>query len=189
MNKLFMLLMLLLPPMAALAQGHGAAVSPEMQKLDFMVGEWQGEGFMEFGPGERRSSKVKEVIQRKAGGHVLMIEGLGKAGIPGKNEERVVHDAFAMMWYDNESKQFRMQAFTAAGGPVNPSITVGDKTLVWGFRNPQAGEIRFTIKLDEAGRWNEVGEMSRDGATWRKFFEMTLRRVGAAGGSERNSIK
>lgn len=176
MRKMFVLL-LLLTPLPSLAQNHGGAVPPEMQKLDFMVGEWQGEGTMDFGPGDRRASKVKEVVQRKAGGHVLMIEGLGKASVPGKDEEMVVHDAFAMIWYDNESKQFRMQAFRAAGGSVNPSITVDDKTIVWGFRDPRAGQIRFTIKLDEAGRWNEIGESSRDGATWRKFFEMTLRRV------------
>jgi hypothetical protein len=26
-------------------------------------------------------------------------------------------------------------------------------------------------------RWLEMGELSQDGAQWRKFFEMTLRRV------------
>jgi hypothetical protein len=42
---------------------------------------------------------------------------------------------------------------------------------------PQVGDVRFTIKLDEKGRWFEVGEISQDGREWRIFFEMTLERV------------
>jgi hypothetical protein len=37
--------------------------------------------------------------------------------------------------------------------------------------------IHYSITIDDQGVWNEVGESSTDGATWRKFFEMTLRRV------------
>jgi hypothetical protein len=36
--------------------------------------------------------------------------------------------------------------------------------------------IRYTIRLDDKGRWFEIGERSTDGATWTKFFEMTLAR-------------
>jgi hypothetical protein len=31
--------------------------------------------------------------------------------------------------------------------------------------------------LDEAGRWFGIGEISRDGMNWNKFFEMTLKRA------------
>jgi hypothetical protein len=37
--------------------------------------------------------------------------------------------------------------------------------------------VRYTIRLDENGRWFEIGETSSDGSEWRKFFEMTLTRV------------
>jgi hypothetical protein len=45
------------------------------------------------------------------------------------------------------------------------------------MKMPQFGDVRFTIKLDEKGRWFEVGEVSQDGKERRKFFEMTLERV------------
>ena len=32
-------------------------------------------------------------------------------------------------------------------------------------------------QLEGADRWVEVGELSQDGTTWRKFFEMTLQRA------------
>jgi hypothetical protein len=37
--------------------------------------------------------------------------------------------------------------------------------------------MRFTVRLNEKGQWFEVGEFSRDGKAWQKFFEMTLERV------------
>lgn len=177
MKRLIAVLILSAAPALAFAQTQGAANSAEMRKLDFLAGPWEGESWIEYGPGQRRTAKVKESVQVKAGGSVLLIEGLGKTRAAGKDEEVVVHSAFATVWYDGEAKRFRMMAWLATGDSMNADITVGDKNLVWGFRDARAGRIRFTIKLDEAGRWFEIGEVSRDGTNWNKFFEMTLKRM------------
>ena len=177
MKILVVMLMMLLFPALALAQTHGASNSSELRKLDFLAGEWEGDGWIEFGPGERHTFRQKESIQSKAGGHVLLIEGLGKGKLQSTGEEGVVHNAFAVVSYDKEAKRFRFLAWRATGDSVDADVIVAEKSLVWGFRDPRAGQIRFTIKLDSAGRWVEIGETSRDGQTWRKFFEMTLQKV------------
>jgi len=51
-------LILLAWPALASAQTQGAVNSPEMRKLDFLLGAWEGEGWMEVGPGQRRAVKV-----------------------------------------------------------------------------------------------------------------------------------
>jgi hypothetical protein len=48
--------------------------------------------------------------------------------------------------------------------------------VVWAFDVPGAGRIRYTIRLDEQGRWHEVGDRSVDGQQWHRFFEMRLSR-------------
>ncbi len=45
-----------------------------MQRLAFMAGKWQGEGWMESG-GERHAFRGGEVVQEKLGGLALLIEG------------------------------------------------------------------------------------------------------------------
>ncbi len=50
-----------------------------------------------------------------------------------------------------------------------------DGAFVWSMTHPQAGRVRYTIRVD-AGRWHEVGESSRDGISWSRFFEMGLAR-------------
>src|SRR5215475_5817153 len=176
MKKTVAVLILLAWPALASAQTQGAVNSPEMRKLDFLLGAWEGEGWMEVGSGQRRAVNVKESVQGKAEGSVLTLEGLGKAKAPGKEEERVVHNAFAIVWYDGEAQRFRMLSWRA-GQSIDSEITVAEKSLIWGFRDQRAGQIRFTIKLDEDGRWFEIGEISRDGTSWNKFFEMRLKRA------------
>ncbi len=182
MKKLAALMLLLLCAFAApaFAQTLAAPAPPqlaEMKKLDFLAGQWQGEGWIVLGPGQRRTFRQTETVQNKVGGTVLLIEGLGKGKVPGQAEEVTIHNAFAVVSYDDQAKAFRWRAFRADGVEMDAAATVTERNIVWGFRDPRAGEVRFTIKLNEAGQWFEVGELNRDGKTWFKFFEMTLQRV------------
>lgn len=160
----------------SLAQSAAPPATGEMKKLDFLVGRWRGEGWIMLGPNRRHTFRQTEEVERKAGGTVLLIEGLGKSTDPG-NAGATVHSAFAVVSYDRDAKVFRWRAFRADGSSVDAEATVSENTLVWGFRDPRGGSVRFTVRLNEKGQWFEVGEMSRDGQTWMKFFEMTLNRV------------
>jgi hypothetical protein len=154
-----------------------AAQREAMKKLDFLVGHWKGEGWMEFGSGQRRTFQGTEVVQNKLDGLLLAIEGLHRGQVGDK--EVVVHNAFAVVSYDGKARRYRFQAFTGRGGYEDAQATVSDGQLVWGMKVPQFGDVRYTIKLDAKGRWFEIGEVSRDGKTWQQFFEMTLARVEA----------
>lgn len=175
MKKTLMLMMLVLLPVAALAQSPGAGNRAEMKKLDFLLGRWQGEGWIQLGP-ERHTFRQTETVESKVDGLVLIVEGLGKDKSPGR-ENVVIHNAFAVASYDDKTKQFRWHAFRADGLSLDVEAKVNENSLVWGFPAPRGGDIRFTIKLNEKGEWFEVGEFSQDGKTMQKFFEMTLQRA------------
>src|ERR1051325_3113402 len=142
----------------------------EMKKLSFFVGEWKGEGWVEFVPGQRRVSSVTEKGQFKLDGTVLVLEGLGKAKIAGKGEEVVVHNAMGILSYDEQAKLYRMRSYLADGRWVDAEARFTDKGFQWGFQT-QGMNIRYTIKLNEKGEWFEFGEMSPDGKTWRQIHE------------------
>ena len=177
MKQLAALLFLLMLPMMSIAQTHPPSTPLEMKKLDFLVGQWKGEGWMEYRPGQRQTYTVNESVQRKVEGAVLLIEGLGTTRMPDKPEEIPIHKAFAIVDYDVKAKLFRLRAYRAGDGSTDTEPKVGENTLIWGFRDARGGEIRFTIKLNEKGQWFEIGEYSSDGKTWRKFLEMTLNRL------------
>lgn len=167
--------------LAALAISLSAQNSPQaapdaMKKLDFLVGEWKGEGWIAFGTGERRTFTQSETIQPKLGGLLLQIEGLGKSKDPGK-EGAIIHNAFAIVSYDDKAKQIRFHAYTADGRYVDTELKpVQEKTVQWTIPIP-GQTIRFTMNLSEKDQWLETGEFSPDGNKWMKFFEMKLQRV------------
>ena len=165
--------------LAATAVSAGAQTQPasspaaleKMKALEFMIGEWQGDAWIQMGPDRRDTAQQHELIEWQAGGEVLLIQGRGES------EGKPVHQALAAITWDARANRYDMWTYRAGSGSMRPSIEVGDRRVVWGFDVPN-GKVRYTISLDGEGRWVEVGEHSSDGgSTWRQFFGMTLRRL------------
>lgn len=149
----------------------------EMRALDWWLGEWSGEASFQMGPGQPQQVLQTERVQSKLGGKVLVVEGLGRRKLEDGGVGDVVHDAFGVVSFDEKSKKYQLDAWTAREGHVTAWLEVGEKsTARWGFDTPQGGKIRYSIDLTSKGEWHEVGEFSRDGAEWRRFFEMTLQK-------------
>lgn len=150
-----------------------AAQLEEMKKVNFLVGEWRGEGWIMMGPNKRETFKQTEFVQSKLNGLTMIIEGLGKSK---DGSERIVHNAMAVVSYDLQKKGYRFSAYQANGQAITAEGKLTKDGFEWGFKD-QRGTTRFTISLTEKGEWKEVGDFSPDGNTWHQFFEMTLQRV------------
>ncbi len=142
-----------------------------LKEAQFLVGTWEGEGWMMTQAG-RQESTVREVITPKAGGTVISLEGLGKD----KKTGAVVHDAFGVLFFDQQSKSYKMRSFVSTGQGGEFPATIKDGVIVWSM-NAGPRETRYTIRLDDQKRWHEVGEIKLEGDKWTQFFEMTLTKV------------
>ena len=152
-----------------------AAQVEAVRKLDLWVGVWKGTGWVSTGRDERHDFTILEKVQRKVGDSVLLIEGRGTKKAE-KGEDVVVHEALAVVSYDDKAKRYRWRGHDLRGQAIDVEPKVVDGGIEWGFKNEDRGvSVRFTIKFDER-RWHEVGETSTDGKTWHKFLEMTLER-------------
>jgi hypothetical protein len=178
MTRLLVLLAVVFVPSAVVAQGlpTGEANREAMKKLDFLVGKWKGEATMTLGPDRKEKFTQTEDVEYRLGGTILVVEGVGTGKLPGQDKEGVVFNAFAVMSYDAQKKEYSVRAYRAEGVSIDGYVKPADKGLVWGFKEPQRGyDIRYTVTITAKGEWNEVGEMSMDGGkTWRHFFEMTV---------------
>jgi hypothetical protein len=177
MNRLvFTILVLAATPVVA--QQPGAANREALKKLEFLAGKWKGDATVSRGPKETMIVKQSENVQFKLDGTVLLVEGVGRGKSPGKDEEGIVFQALGVMSYDAQAKKYKVKAYRAEGQSVDADMTVSEKGLVWGFKEPQSGiEIRYTMSITPKSEWHEIGEYSQDGKTWSKFIEMTLTRV------------
>jgi hypothetical protein len=142
----------------------------EMKKLDWMVGDWTGEASMQMGA-EKTKTQMQESIQWKLGGKAILIQGLGK-----DDKGATVHESLAVISYNDAAKKYEFEAWTARYPHADTWFEVGEGTATWGLDTPQGGKVRYTISRTEKGHWHEIGEFSRDGNQWMKFFDMTLQK-------------
>lgn len=150
----------------------------EMRKLDFLVGDWKGEASMQSGPGKGERALQTETVRSKLGGKLLLIEGLGKRKLADGGAGDVVHDAVGIVTFDEKTKAYRFDAWTARAGYVQAWFEAGENNSArWGFDTPDGGKVRYSISLNDKGEWREVGEFSRDGNQWMQFMEMNLQKV------------
>ena len=151
----------------------------EMKKVHWLAGNWEGEGWMMYGPEEKHIFSQTETVTSKLNGLLLTIEGLGNVETTEEGKLKIIHNAFAVLSFDSENQKFIMRAHKIDGAFTEADAIVDDKgNFIWGFSHPYAGELRFTIKQNDKGQWYEIGEVSSDdGNSWFQNFELLLNKV------------
>jgi len=152
-------------------------VAEKMKALSFLVGRWEGVGKIQIAAAPRVSSDVRENVQYRLSGQALLVEGLGTVKSEDGKSDQPVHEAIGLITWDLAKEKYVMHVMTAKAGAVEPTVEVGDKTLVWSFVT-DGRTIRYTIKINEKGQWIEDGEWTIKGEKWLKFLEMTLDKKG-----------
>ncbi len=172
--KITLLLLLILTGMTTITSAQEPNMAEtkkaEMKKLDKMIGQWQGSGWIQQGP-KRETFTGTENVQRKVDGLALLIEGRFT-----NPEGKVIHETLAAMSYDTSAKFYKMRAYLASGMSGEYDLKVVGDGYEWGFQTPNGATIKYTITVTP-DKWTEGGEYSMDGKTWVKFFEMKLDRV------------
>jgi hypothetical protein len=160
------------------AQGPDpSAARAAIDTLSPMVGRWRGEAWMAREGGQRVETVMTETVERKLGGTVLLIEGVGQIPAAGGGEPRVVHHALAILSFDPRTGGYQMRSHLANGLSGDFVVTLVDGGVRWSREVP-GGTVRNTARFT-ADEWHEIGEFSRDGATWTQVMEIRLRREAA----------
>ncbi len=170
------------PPAPPATAQPGRPPAPDAAKLraamkPFLpaVGKWRGEGWMQMGPGEPARAVSEETVEMRLDGLVLVIEGLHHEKLADGSAGKVVHHALAIASAD-PAGGYRFSTFLADGRAADARGNWENGKFVWAPPAPPGRQIRYVVDWSVADRWSEIGEMSTDGTTWTKFFEMNLTR-------------
>ena len=147
----------------------------EMKKLEMMAGKWEGTGWIQRGANAKQAFQGSETVQKKLDGLALLVEGK----FTDKDKpEMVVHQTLAVLSFDIREKGYKFKTYLLNGGGGTQNVKLIDGGWEWGFEIPNGGgTVKYTIKMTP-DTWYEIGEYSKDGKTWVKNFEMTLKKVG-----------
>ncbi len=177
MQKSFLFLLICFFPFIGVFAQPSLQPSPTileaMKPVRVMEGQWKGAGWIRMGP-QRHEFRQTESVLVKSNGAVVVIDGLGRNAA---DSTQVIHQAFGVISFDQQTGKYLMRAFRADGNYVDADFkALADGSMEWGFTHPMAGQIRYTIRVKD-GKWVESGVMSRDGQNWMPFFEMTLEKL------------
>ncbi len=147
-----------------------AAQKAALAKLDFMLGRWLGDGWVDT-PGGRYEFRQDERVESRLGGGLYITNGNGTMkGTPDRAPPAFM--AVGIISFDEVAGKYHMRSYTR-GRIHDYDAAFDDKQrFVWGN-----GGMRYIIWLDDEGRWVEIGERSDGKGGWIQFFEMTLTRA------------
>jgi len=188
MNKKIAAAMLtLLLPLSLAAQEQPKAAQqtappkPEAQlraiaRLGMMLGEWRGEGWVDFGQGKLRF-RGGETVKKKLDGVALVVEGAFFSRRPGSDLEYPIHTTLGVISFDPAAKNYRFATWLASGssGVYELTLSADEKGWQWALDVPDFGTTRYIATFRD-GEWFEIGERSKDGKEWKQFFEMRLKK-------------
>jgi hypothetical protein len=148
--------------------------APGMNRLAFLVGSWQGQGWHRAGPdAERRHFTQTEDIQPKLDGQLLIIEGRGRATA---DPQRVVHRALAVVFYDAAEARYRWAAFSR-GSHLDTELNLDNTSIEWAAQLAPQTSMRYRADIT-GDQWHETAQLSTDhGTTWTTTLDMHLRRL------------
>ncbi len=154
-------------------------VKAAMAKLQWLVGEWEGEGWRAGSDGETETFTVRETIEPKLGGLILLIEGRGWS--EGDDGARIdAHHAIGVFSYDAYGRRYHFDAFVKEGRQTRTTPAVAENSFTWSHPAGPGAEMRYVAQLTDDGAWDgawlETGSYCRDDDC-RQTMEMRLTRI------------
>lgn len=177
------------PPPATKPDDAAPPIPPDagMSHLQWMVGDWEGEGWVMVAPDQRETFTITENVEERLDGEVLLVEGYGTTSDEA-GTTRPVHEALGVITFDPQDGGFSYRTFRKGSGQLDPVVEIQPEGgFDWTFEieaGQRKAKTRYATRRLEDGRWRESGFISLDdGKTWAQFFEMTLSRVDDAEGA------
>lgn len=154
-------------------QGPSPAEKAAIEKMSFLVGKWQGKGWVMEPSGAKAEYTGTETVQMKLSGKALLVEGEFKDG-----EGKVRHQTLAVITYDTKSSKYLFRAYLFNQPEAVYDLVATDDGFTWEIKPNATTTVRFNMTGKAKKEWNETGEVFIEGRPPMKFMEMNLKKVG-----------
>jgi len=158
----------------AIAQESESIRPPAAEAMDFLIGDWEGEGWS-IGPDQQRETfDIYERIEAVGGGHGVFLLGEGYAPAGSARQGRPVHQAGGLVVRTSEG--YEMRSITAYGEHRDMAMNIREDGFAWSLDLGGYGRINYVATVQD-GVWEERGEFCRSETECYPNFYMRLERV------------
>jgi hypothetical protein len=152
-----------------------------MKKLDFVIGKWEGEGWLLIGPEQRYPFSVTELYNYRCTG--LVIDGEGRfqpQGVPGDPRTNVMC-GLGMIYFDRQSGEYIMWHYGGTGSgfvfTVKIDIDVEGRGLHYINKDARGETYKFGFTIDNDKVLTARSERQKPDGTWYVNMEFRMRRI------------
>lgn len=139
--------------------------------LAFMFGEWVGTSTGATPDGNIYTLKQTERVGPILNGQAVVIEGKGY-----KANGEVALNTFAIISPAGPENRWEMRNYVGTHAGTFPVVPAEDG---YAWATPAGPDARIVYRAEiKDGRWQETGQLQRDGQAVRSTFSMDLQRVG-----------
>ena len=150
-----------------------------ISKLDFVLGEWEGEGWSLAPSGERNRFWIKESYVYRGAKDLMDMEGRFRDIRPDGSVSPIEDYALGVLFYDPESKEYRMWHYSSNGTvfTVKMDMDIKARTAQYTRKTARGDLSKFTLVVGEDGVWVSKIEYLRPDSTWFTVLEFRMKRV------------
>lgn len=158
----------------------GAVERAALARMDFLVGEWEGEGWGLEPDGERSRFWVREVFRYRGDRDLMDMEGrfgtiLADGSRAGEREY-----GLGFLTFDRESSEYRMWHYSSDGTVFTVTMEVDHEGRGMKYTRTSAGGTIYTfgLKVGADGVWVSRIDILQPDGTWLQVMEFRMTRVG-----------
>ncbi len=163
---------------ATVTEKAGEVERAALGKLEYMIGNWEGDGWMLSDSGSRLTFWVKEYYLYRGDKDLMDMEGRFGGILPDGTRLPESDYALGLMFYDSKSREYRMwhygngRVFTVA---VNTNLESRKSFYI--LKNARGEQSRFSFAIDKEGVWTSKREILKPDSTWFLNMEFSMKRV------------
>lgn len=152
-----------------------------MKKLDFVIGKWEGKGWLLVGPEQRYPFSVTELYSYRCDG--LVLDGEGRFGAQGAPEDpgTSTNYGLGMIYFDRQSGEYRMWHYGGSDSTFvftqKIEIDAERRVLRYVNRDAKGETYRFGFRIDRNDILTARSERQKPDGTWYVSMEFRMRRV------------
>jgi hypothetical protein len=166
------------PPQAP--DAPGAVERAALAKVDFLVGDWEGEGWSTPGPGERRRFWVKEYYHYRGDKDLMDMEGRFGRILPDGTSSPEQEYALGILFYDRQSGRYMMWHYSTQDGAktVPMDVNVDGRSMQYVTEYAPGKTGRFHLVVGADGVWVSTFTILTAEKTWQQVMEFRMKRIG-----------
>jgi len=157
----------------------GAVERAALGRVDFLVGDWEGEGWALTRSGERQRFWVKEYYRYRGDRDLLDMEGRFGDILADGTRAAELEYALGILHYAKEQGEYRMWHYSSDGDvfTVTMNVDVPKRELQY-TKEYSGGRVgKFHLAIGDDGVWVTRLEILQPDETWRQVMEFRMERI------------